>query len=248
MAELMTIFWRTVFFYFFLLIAVRIMGKHSLGQLSPFDFVVTIMLAETAVMAIEQPQMSVMTGIVPIALLVALEIALAFLSLKFRPLRNWISGRPTVVIRDGRIMEEELRRLRYNLDDLLEQLRVQNAPNIADVDYAVWEASGQLSLVPKAHRRPVQPVDLGLEPVRDGLPVILIADGVVDQDALRQAGLARERLEGLLQQHDMGPVDQVLLASLDLQGNLWLQTRRRGAQGEVKQKLIPVPRGEGRRE
>lgn len=240
MGELATIFWRTIFFYFFLLIAVRLMGKHSLNQLSPFDFVVTIMLAETAVMAIEQPQMSVMTGIVPIALLVALEIALAFLGLKFRPLRRWIGGQPAVVIRDGRIVEEELRRLRYNLDDLLEQLRLKNAPNIADVDYAVWEASGQLSIVPKAHRRPVQPADMGMDPVRDGLPVVLVSDGVVDKKALQQAGLTLPRLKTLLEQHHMGPVEQVLLASLDQQDNLWLQTRKADGHGETMQKLISV--------
>ncbi|HLS88386.1 MAG TPA: DUF421 domain-containing protein [Sphingobacteriaceae bacterium] len=245
--QLTTIFWRTIFFYFFLLVAVRLMGKHSLNQLSPFDFVVTIMLAETAVMAIEQPQMSVWTGVLPIALLVALEIALAYLGLKFRPVRRWVGGSPTVVIRDGRIMEKELRRLRYNLDDLLEQLRLKNAPNIADVDYAVWEASGQLSVVPKAHRRPVQPADLGVDPVRDGMPAILISDGVVDQKALQQAGLTSARLEELLEKHRVGPVEQVLLASLDRRGNLWIQSRGSDGQGKTKQKLISVAKDDDRK-
>lgn len=235
MTELTTIFWRTVFFYFFLLFAVRIMGKHSLGQLSPFDFVVTIMLAETAVLAIEQPSLHILGGIIPIVVLVALEMLLAFASLKNRRLRNWMNGQPAVVIRDGRIVESELRRLRYNLDDLLEQLRLKNAPDVADVDFAIWEPSGQLSVVPKASQRSLQPSDLGLEPVRRGLPSTLIADGRANENALQELGLTADMLEDLLTRHGLGPIDNVFLASLDRQGDLWVQVR--GKPGD-----LPKPR------
>lgn len=115
------------------------------------------------------------------------------------------------------------------------------------MDYAVWEASGQLSVVPKAHRRPVQPADLGVDPVRDGMPAILISDGVVDQKALQQAGLTSARLEELLEKHRVGPVEQVLLASLDRRGNLWIQSRGSDGQGKTKQKLISVAKDDDRK-
>lgn len=228
--ELAVFFWRTVFFYVLLLLSIRVMGKHNLGQLSPFDFVVTVMIADAAIIAVENPSVPLLGGVIPIVTLVILEMGLAFISLKSSKVRTWINGTPSVVIKDGKIQEDELRKLRYNIDDLLEQLRIQRVTNLADVAYALWEPSGQMSLVLRPAKRALQPADLGMEPHAEGPPATIIQDGVVDKSTLKGLGRGRKWLERELELHGLPAPKDILLASLDATGLLWVQARSRGGE------------------
>lgn len=226
--QLFNVFARTVLFYFVVLIMVRLMGKREVGQLSPFDLVVSIMIAEAAVFAIEDPTLSVWHGVIPILTLAFLQVLISLICLKYPTIQALFNGRPSVVIEKGRINQKNMRRARYTLHELMEQLRLQGTPAISDVEYAILEMSGQLSVLPKAASRPVQPSDIGLEPPVEGLPVTIVVDGTVNKEGLRTLNQDEAWLMQQLESHQISDVQQVLLAAVDRGGNLWIQERENG--------------------
>ncbi len=152
------------------------MGKREIGQLSVLDFVVSIMIAELAVVSIENIDVPMMYSIIPIVILSAIQIALALISLKSNHLRKLIDGKPSVLINEGKIDEKEMRKQRYNFDDLLVQLRQNKISKLSDVEFAILEPSGKLSVVEKQEGEEQPPL----------MPLPLILDGKVQDDHLEQ--------------------------------------------------------------
>ncbi|WP_310829833.1 DUF421 domain-containing protein [Paenibacillus pedocola] len=140
----------TVLMYILIFLSMRIMGKREIGKLSVFDLTISIMIAEIAVFVIEDIERPVYDGVVPMATLVLIQILVAQLSLKSRKLRLLIDGKPSVLISDGKLNRHEMRKQRYNIDDLLLQLRGQNIDSPADVEFAILETSGQLTVIEKS--------------------------------------------------------------------------------------------------
>ena len=219
------LFYRTAVLYLAVLLAIRIMGKREVGQLSAFDLVVAIMIAELAAMSMEQIDMPLHEGLIPIFTLVALEIMFAFVSLKSHTLRGIVDGGPSIVIANGKIIERELRKLRYNMSDLLGQLRQKDVANIADVQFAVLETSGQLSVILKPEKRPVTPKDLSLPTKYEGMPTPLIFDGHIHFRNLRGLHLDEEWLRKEVRKQGVEKTEDVLFASLDTHGNLYISER-----------------------
>jgi len=147
--------------------------------------------------------------------------------LKSETVRILLTGIPSIIIRGGEIIESEMRRVRYNLSDLMLQLRLKGVSDIADVEVAILETNGELSVILKSQRRPLVPADLGIETEYEGLPLILIVDGVANEFNLRQAGLDNQWLRDRLQERGIGSVEEVLLASLDTVGRLFVQRKNR---------------------
>ncbi|MFC7393216.1 YetF domain-containing protein [Scopulibacillus cellulosilyticus] len=145
-----TVILRTIFLYIVILVTFRMMGKREIGQLSIVDFVVSIMIAELAVISIEDPNKPLFVMIVPILLLLLIQMLLSALSLKSKALRELFDGKPATIIKEGKIDEHEMRKQRYNFDDLLTQLREQNIKNITDVEFGVLEPNGKLSVLKKS--------------------------------------------------------------------------------------------------
>lgn len=139
-----TIILRTIFIYFIILFVLRFMGKREIGQLSLLDFVVSIMIAELAVISIENIQVPMLHTILPIVILSIIQLVLAVFSLKSERIRKLVDGKPSVLINGGKIDEEEMRKQRYNFDDLLIQLRQQKVSKLSDVEFAILEPSGKL--------------------------------------------------------------------------------------------------------
>jgi uncharacterized membrane protein YcaP (DUF421 family) len=216
---------RTVFFYFFLLITLRTMGKRGLGSLGPLDLVVAIIMAEAAAIPIEDPQRPLMLGVVPIVTLVALEIGLSRLCLASRTVRHLISGKPSIIVRDGRLVHYEMRRLRYGITELMEQLRVRGYHNLMDVEMAILECDGELSVLPKSQRRTLTPADLGLRTEYEGPTHTLVIDGEIDYGALRAINLDEAWLRTRLAEEGFIEARDVLLALIDSSGRLLVQTR-----------------------
>lgn len=215
---------RTILFYFVLLISVRIMGKREVGALSPADLVVAILIAELAILPIEDRAVPLWVGLGPIALIVGLEWAISYASLKSRTLRHWVQGKPTVVVRDGMVLKDALRSQRYNLDEFLAQLREQGWSDLSDIEYAVLENRGDLSVVPKASRRPVCVSDLQIDVSNEVVPQILVKDGEVVHDGLKMLGLSPEWLEEEIKAHGVSEGSAgVFLASITSQGSLHIQ-------------------------
>jgi len=216
---------RTLILYVFVVIAMRIMGKRQIGQLQPFELVVTLMLSELAAIPMESPGIPLINGITPILTLIAAQVVLSYISLKSDRARGFICGTPSVLIENGKIVESELKRLRYNLSDLMEQLRAKDVPDISDVEFAILETSGQLSVIEKSQKRPVIPEDLNLHPKYEGLPYTLIMDGHVIHKNLAKKNLNIEWLYQELEYLGIASPKDVLFACLDTEDKLFCQLK-----------------------
>lgn len=212
-------FFRTVVLYTSVLVMMRIMGKREVGQLSLFDLVVAIMIAELAAIPMEDPSVPLISGLLPIATLVLLEISLSMALLKSHRARRIIDGTPSIIIEKGRMLDKEMRRLRYGVEDLISQLREKGIYNLDDVEYAILEINGQLSIIPKSDKRPLVTGDLGLTAGYEGLPFPLIVDGKIEDENLAMANKNRKWLQQ--QVEALGcQVSDTLYAYLDSQGNV----------------------------
>ncbi len=224
---------KTVVMYVIVLFITRLMGKREIGQLSPFDLVVAIMIADLAAMPLEERHISILDAVVPIVVLAGAEVIFAYITLRSDKARAIISGRSTIVVRDGHILEGNLRQLRYNLDDLLAGLREKDVSNIQDVEFALLEGSGRLSVIKKSQARPVTPRDLGITTSYEGLPYPLITDGRVNYKHLDQLGLTLAWLKEELEKKGVADPSDVLLASLDTGGELYVAKKERAEVREL---------------
>ena len=172
--ELIVVLLRTTFFYFFILIIFRLMGKREFKQLSVQDLVVSILIAELVAISIENTTDSVLLTVIPISILVVLEIVISFIILKSNKLRHIIEGKPVLIINKGKINYKELVRQRYSLDDLLLELRSNNIKSIKDVEYAVLENNGNLSIF-----------KYNFLSISSSFPFPIILDGVIQKDTLQ---------------------------------------------------------------
>lgn len=216
--------YRTVFVYVVVLIVIRLMGKREIGQLSPFDFVVAIIIAELAAIPLEASSVPLWHSILPLAILGALEVAVSYATLFSHTLRCIICGTPQVIIKNGEILREEMRKARYNLDDLLAQMRDKGIVDPAEVEFAVLETSGKLSIIPKSQYRPVIPADLGISTPYEGLPTVLVMDGSIMHKNLQDIELDEKWLAEVLQKQELTP-RKVLLATLGTDGRLFVSKK-----------------------
>ncbi|MHB1043500.1 MAG: YetF domain-containing protein [Eubacteriales bacterium] len=216
---------RTFILFAVVVVGLRLMGKRQIGQLQPYELVILIMLAELAAIPVESTGIPLVRGLAPILTLLVAQVALSTLSLKSDRARGVICGTPSVLIENGKLVEKEMARLRYNINDLLEQLRSKNLPNIADVEFAIVETSGHLSVIPKSQKRPVVPADMSLPTVYEGLPVTLIIDGHVFHKNLTKINLSLDWLKSELQKFGISSFKDVLFATLDTEGKLFYQVK-----------------------
>jgi uncharacterized membrane protein YcaP (DUF421 family) len=224
---------RALILFLIVFVAVRLMGKRELGQLQPYEFVIAIMIANLASVPMAEMGIPILNGIVPILTLLLAHVGLTFLSLKSKTAQKVICGMPTIIVSKGYILEEAMRSAGYSFSDLLEQLRVNNVFSLSDVEFAILETSGQLSVIPKGPVKPVVAKDLNLQVQPDPLPWSIIVDGSVQYDELRRSGhdenWLKEQLSGLGFIH----TDNVLYASVDETGQFF-------AQGKIKRKWWQV--------
>lgn len=218
---------RTLILFTLVVVGLRLMGKRQIGQLQPYELVIVIMLSALAAIPMESTDVPLVLGIVPILTLLLLQVALSYVSLKSERARGIICGTPSVLIENGRIIEKELARLRYNINDLMEQLRSKNMPNIADVEFAILETSGQLSVIPKSQKRPVVPADISLPTTYEGLPFTLIIDGYVLKTNLAKINLNEKWLKTELKKFGVNNLKDVLFSSIDSEGKLFYQVKEK---------------------
>jgi len=216
---------RTLILYGTTVVFLRIMGKRQIGQLQPYELVVIIMISELAAIPMQNTGIPILNGLIPIFILFTSEVTLSYIALKSERARGVICGRPSILIEKSRIMEEELRRIRYNINDLLEQLRLKDVTNITDVEYAILETSGQLSVILKSEKRPVQPHDLNIAPVYEGLPTTLVMDGHLMHENLQKANIDLNWLLAELSKSGVKSFKELLFASLDSQGKIFYQRK-----------------------
>ncbi len=217
---------RTLILYSIVTVAMRIMGKRQLGELQPSELVVAIMISDLASVPMQAIDIPLISGILPVLTLVIAEVFTSFLSLKSRRVRKFLSGEPSIVIFEGHINEGELARLRFNINDLLEELRTNNCNDISDVAVAVIETSGKLSVILKDQSRNVTVEDMGLTDVRrDGLPRIIVSDGELNEDELARSGKSREWLSKEMRKRGINSVKDIFIASVNTENELFIQLK-----------------------
>jgi len=168
-------------------------------------------------------------GVLPISTLVLMEVALSYITLKNLKARRVIEGTPSIIIEKGRFLDKEMSRLRYNVDDMISQMREQGVSNIEDVEYAILETNGKLSIILKSSKRPLVPEDLGLQPPYEGLPLPLVSDGNLLSENLALAQKDLAWLESLLEKDHGCKIVDVIYATLDTKGKLVVYKK-----GEIK--------------
>lgn len=163
--NLLLVFVRTIFFYFLIFVVYRIMGKREVGQLGIIDLIVSILIAELVVISIENYDNSIMYSVVPILTLLLLQISLAFLTLKMPKLRIFLDGNPSIIIKDGRVNYKEMVKQKYNLEDLMVQIREKGYRSIEEIEYAILENNGTLSIFsyPKSRKKTPLPLPIILD-------------------------------------------------------------------------------------
>lgn len=222
---MLVVFIRTLVLFIVVIIAMRIMGKRQIGELQPFELAVAIMISELASVPMQNTGIPLVNGIIPILTLLAAQIVISFVSLKSTRARNIICGRPSVLIAGGRINEQVLKSELYTINDLMEQLRSKDIYNIADVEYAILETNGQLSVIPKASKRNVTPEDLNLTAKYEAPAIELIIDGDLIEPNLNRVGMDKKMLELELKKIGIGSINDVFFASMDTNSKLFCQAK-----------------------
>lgn len=191
--DLVIITLKTIFFYFFILISYRIMGKREIGQLGTTDLIVSILIAELVAISIENFNDTILNTVIPITVLVILEVILAYLSIKSKKVRYFLDGKPSLIISNGKINYKEMVKSRYSIDDLLFQLRQNSIKSIEEIEYAFLEPNGKLSIFP-----------YNLLKLKSSYPMALIIDGAIQNDTLININKSKDWLLKELQQSNLG--------------------------------------------
>ena len=222
---MLIVFVRTLILYILIIVVLRLMGKRQVGQLQPSELVVALIIADLAAVPMSEVGIPLINGIIPIITLFIMEELLSYISMKSERARGLISGKPSILIERGTIIEDELRRIRYNINDLLEQLRLKNFSNVEDVSYAILETSGQLSVIPKEEKKPVTLKDMNLIAKTGHLPVTVIIDGRIISDNLYKIGLSNNWLADQLRKNSIKSSDDVFFAYLNPERKFIYQLR-----------------------
>lgn len=202
---------RAAVLYPLVIFAVRLMGKRQIGELQPAELVVTILISNIATLPLEDQNLPVLMGIVPVLVLVSLEVIVSWLSLHFRSFRRLISGSPKIIVMDGNIDQQVMKALRFSLDDLMSALRSGGVFDINEVQMAVVETNGSVSVYQKTEYQPATKGDVVTDLQSERPPEVLIADGVISLEGMNAAGYTNKRLQTLLKQQKLTPEEIFLL-------------------------------------
>ena len=224
--QMLIIIVRTIILYTVILVVMRIMGKRQIGQLQPFELVITIIISELASVPMQNTGIPLINGIIPIIILTLAQIFLSYISLKSEKARGIICGKPSILIEHGKIIETQLAKLYFNINDLLEQLRLKGYPDIQDVEFAILETEGQLSVIPKWTNRPVTPKDLKITVAQETLPITLIIDGEIIRQNLIIAKMNEIELKRNLSSFGFNNYKQILFAYIDSSSKFFCQGKQ----------------------
>lgn len=213
--HMLIIFIRAIILYLFIVVIMRLMGKKQIGELQPTELVVALVIADLSAVPMESLNTPIFYGIIPILTLFIIEEVFAYIALKSDKARGIIYGKPSILIEHGKILEAELRKQRFNINDLIEQVRIAGYTSVNDVEYAILETTGELSVVPKAAKRSITTEDLKLKVEEEQLPVTAIIDGRVLSFNLSLKGLDDAWLTEQLDKHGISSPKEVFFAYIE---------------------------------
>ena len=206
---------RTLILYFLIMLGLRLMGKRQIGELEPSELVLALLISDLAAVPMQDFGIPLLNGVVPILALLSVSMILSVLNLKSIRFRNLICGNPTVIIREGHILQAEMRRTRLTVDELIEDLRQQGVVDLSTVEYAVLETNGQLSVLLYPEHQPLTPKTAQNKKLRSsGLPTVIISDGRLLEKNLRRLGLDQTWLQHRWAENGLPSVAAVFLMQI----------------------------------
>ncbi|MBR5451759.1 MAG: DUF421 domain-containing protein [Clostridia bacterium] len=217
-------FLRTILVYVFVIFSIRIMGKRQIGDMQPGELVITILISDLAAAPIVDPDMPIIIGAIPVLTLVVLEFVISKIVLKSIFVRRLMNGHSAIIIRDGKIEQQLLKKLRISVDDLMELLRGENVFDISDVAYGILETNGSMSVMLKSKQQNATKGDVGASLQHAALPIPVITDGVLRKEELEFTHLTNEKLNSILEKEKL-KIDDVFLLTVDQNGETALVKR-----------------------
>lgn len=208
------VFIRAVILYLLLIFSVRLMGKRQIGELQPSELAITILISNIATLPVEDTGLPLLTGIIPIITLASLDVIMSWLGMKSRVIRRFTCGTPVIIIRDGKLDQKQMRAIRFTVDDLMASLRGQGIFDISEVQFAIVETTGSLSVYQKHQYRNVTNEDINLKNKSTDPPEVVAADGELIRDAMARLRLSEEWIEHILKKEKTS-VEDVFLMTVD---------------------------------
>ena len=221
---MLIIFIRSIFLYIIVLVVMRLMGKREIGQLQPFELAISIMIADLASTPMADTGIPITNGIIPILALLVMHLVISILNMKSIKARQILCGKPSILIYRGKIDEKNLKKERFTVNELEERLRGNNIVNIGDVEYAILETSGQITVIQKPNKRTTIPEDFGIEPEYEGITYDLVVDGKVMYENLKILEKDYNWLKKQVNKFGILP-EQALLVTIDGKGNFFCQEK-----------------------
>ena len=219
-------FFRSIVIYILVLVVMRLMGKREIGQMQPFELAISIMIADLASIPMTDIGIPISNGIIPIMGLLVMHLIISVINLKSSKIREFICGKPTILINTGKIDEEKLKRERFTLNELEEKLRSNNVMDLGDVEYAILETSGDVSVIQKPNKRNTTPEDFNIMPEYEGISYNLVIDGKVMQENLKQIGENYDWLKKQTQKFQMMP-EEALIVTINGKGSIYCQKKEK---------------------
>jgi len=216
---------RSIAAFIAVLIITKLIGKSQVGQLTISDYINGIVIGSIAANVAVDVRTNIVHYLTGMIAFGALTIFVQWAGLKNRNIRKLLQDEPTIVVHNGKILEHNMKLMRYTMDDLMMQLREKGAFNIADVEFAVAEPNGELSVLLKSTKRPVTPEDLDLNPPYEGIPAELVVDGELIEQNFEQHGISKEWFFNYLKQQGIETIKDVAYASIDAQGRVYLDLK-----------------------
>lgn len=210
---LTVIFIRAVILYCVLIFSVRLMGKRQIGELQPSELAITILISNIATLPVEDLSIPLVTGLLPVLTLVCLDVLMSWFSMKSKKMRGIVSGEPVIIISDGKVDQQKLYNLRFTTDDLMEAIRSQGIFDLEEVQFAVVETTGKVSVYPKFKNRPVTNEDMNIKNSTSDPPAVVVQDGRVMDSSLKRLGLGKQWLDKILSENDVHETDIFLMTA-----------------------------------
>lgn len=211
---------RTIIMYAFVVLTLRIMGKRQIGELEPSELVVTIIISEIAAMPITNTGEPILGSILAILILLILEVVLSFAAYKNIHLRSFLYGRPSIFFKHGKIDQQEMKKQRFNLGDLMEEVRNNGAASLDEVAYIIMETNGNVSVILNAKNRSVTPKDLNLSPEETEISFVIIDNGKLIKNNLTRLGFDENWLNKRLKENHVNHIKNVFYCCADQSGNV----------------------------
>lgn len=219
-------FVRSIILYVIVLVVMRLMGKREIGQLQPFELAIAIMIADLASVPMSEVGIPIINGIIPILSLLVMHLIISFVNLKSIKMRQLICGKPSILIYRGKINEKVLIKERFTINELQERLRANNINNLADVEYAILETSGQVSIIQKPNKRTTIPEDFNIMPEYEGISYDLVVDGKIMNDNLKILNKTYGWLKKEVNKFNIEP-EEALLVTVNAKGDIFCQKKEK---------------------